>query len=221
MKAHSFLKLKPGCNGVAGHGGMGQVLGSSDCSHSELVAPSWATGRLFLGSPALPHGHIFVHGRHFSPPPLPSPHPPCPSSSLGWTARPRCRLGIGLDCSLLQRRWSCHPSCAVNSTLCNPTPVNCFHTFTTPCLPLLPSALRQQLGLEGPQDAGGGGRDLSTPWDRNHGRWGGPWSAASLPCALVFPLGTLVVWKRGCNYSARAGDTKVSRAYPRCVPCGT
>lgn len=150
-----------------------------------------------------------------------SPHPPCPSSSLGWTARPRCRLGIGLDCSLLQRRWSCHPSCAVNSTLCNPTPVNCFHTFTTPCLPLLPSALRQQLGLEGPQDAGGGGRDLSTPWDRNHGRWGGPRSAASLPCALVFPLGTLVVWKRGCNYSGRAGDTKVSRAYPRCVPCGT
>lgn len=26
VKAHSFLKLKPGCNGVAGHGGMGQVL---------------------------------------------------------------------------------------------------------------------------------------------------------------------------------------------------
>lgn len=197
MKAHSFLKLKPGCNGVAGHGGMGQVLGSSDCSHSELVAPSWATGRLFLGSPALPHGHIFVHGRHFSPPPLPSPHPPCPSSSLGWTARPRCRLGIGLDCSLLQRRWSCHPSCAVNSTLCNPTPVNCFHTFTTPCLPLLPSALRQQLGLEGPQDAGGGGKGLVHPVGQEPWEMGWPSECGITALCLGFPIGNACSVEKG------------------------
>lgn len=44
-----------------------------------------------------------------------------------------------------------------------------------------------------------------------------------MPCALVFPLGKLQVREWGCSYSAGAGavDTKVPRAYPRCVPCST
>lgn len=83
VKAHSFLKLKPGCNGVAGHSGMGQVLWG-------LVVPiqNWWLSVVLLVAyfcGAL-HCHVGTCAwKAFLSPPTPFP---CPSP-LGWTARPQ------------------------------------------------------------------------------------------------------------------------------------
>lgn len=77
----------------------------SGCSHSELVALSWATGRLFLWSPALPRGHMLcMEGISLSSNPLPLPF------TTGVDSKTPVMFGHGIGLKFVAAQMELPPS---------------------------------------------------------------------------------------------------------------